>query len=426
MEYDIPTLRRQLVQLKELHEAGVLPAAQYEEGKAALERRVLDLVMSGAADIPPSSPAALAGANAATGAPGQPTTAPVAPKPSSRLVITLTIAILAVAAGGYWWMGSPTLVGGGPVASGSPAGGASGGAGGEASHPTSTEQIAAMVDKLAARMKEAPDDAEGWAMLARSYTVLGRHPEALTAYEKAVKLRKDDPQLLADYADSLAVKNDRKLAGEPMKWVEAALKLDPKNLKALALAGTYAFERKDYAAAVKYWDQVVEVGPPDSNYVQQVQAGLVEARQLGGLPPPKPTAKAPAAAGAAPAAAAQGPSALVEKAVSGTVSLSPALSAQVSPGDTVFIFARAAEGEQRMPLAILRKQAKELPIAFTLDDSSAMSPAAKISDAKSVIISARISKTGEALPKPGDLSGQSAPVSVGTSALKIEIRDQVK
>lgn len=412
MDYDIPTLRRQLAQLKELHDAGVLPAAQYETSKAGLERQVLDLVMSGAADSGPASvaPAAAPVAPAAL--------APATPPKSKRLLVALAAAVLVVAAAGYWMVGSPDQLVAGPAGSGAgaPAGMQGGGGDGKAPpHATSQEQIADMADKLAERMKGTPEDAEGWAMLGRSYSVLGRHPEALVAYEKAVKLRKDDPNLLADYADSLAVKNGRKLAGEPMKWVEAALKIDPKTPKALALAGTHAFDLKDYASAVRYWDLLVTVAPADSNFVQQVQSGLAEARQLGGMP-----------AQATQAAAAPAAMTLPGSAVSGSVSLSPALAKLAGPDDTVFIYARAADGGMRMPLAIQRRQVKDLPITFTLDDSSAMSPAARISGFKQVIVSARVSKSGQAMPTPGDLTGQSAPVDVGATGLKIEIVEQVK
>ncbi len=406
MEHDIPTLRRQLAQLKELHEAGVLPAVQYEEGKAALERRVLDLVLSGAAD----SPAAPSVARAA------PAPVPAAPQPSRRLLASLAVGVLLVAAAGYWSMGSPDQLGVGPgpgAAAGAPAG--SQGGAQKPPHATSQEQIADMADQLAERMKGTPDDAEGWAMLGRSYSVLGRHPDALVAYEKAVKLRKDDPNLLADYADSLAVKNGRRLAGEPMQWVEAALKIDPNTPKALALAGTHAFDRKDYAGAIRYWEQLVAVAPADSNFVQQVQGGLAEARQLGGMPAKAGDVAAPPAAMALPGSA-----------VSGTVSLSPALAKLAGPDDTVFIYARTADGGQRMPLALQRRQVKDLPIAFTLDDSSSMSPAARMSGVKQVIVSARVSKSGQAMPAPGDLTGQSAAVDVGATGLKIEIADQVK
>jgi cytochrome c-type biogenesis protein CcmH len=276
-----------------------------------------------------------------------------------------------------------------------------------------------MTEKLAQRLKEKPDDVEGWSMLARSYSVLGRHADALKAYEKASNLRKDDPTLLADYADSLAVNNNSNLEGEPMKLVDRALHLDPKNLKALYLAGTYAFNKKDYTSAITFWEKLVQVGPPGNVFATQVEPAIAEARNLAGLPPAaKPLDAAPKAAAATPAAAANAT-------VSGTVTLSAALAKQAQPEDTVFVFARAAEGS-RMPLAIMRKQVKDLPISFTLNDSMAMSPASALSTASKVIVGARVSKSGNAMPQPGDLAGQSAPVNVGASGLKIEIKEAVK
>jgi cytochrome c-type biogenesis protein CcmH len=416
MTPDIPTLKNKIFQLKELHEAGALSTPLYEENRAALERQLLDCVMgspANAADVPGPAASPAATATAPLASPAR------AERLSPGLMALLAVVVLGIAGTGYWWMGSPSRAGVEPAGLAAAGAGQNGQAnGGAASHLTTAEQIEAMAEKLTARLKEQPDDAEGWAMLARSYTVLGRHPEALPAYERAVALRADDAQLLADYADSLAVKNQRVLAGEPMKWVEKALKIDPRNVKALALAGTNAFDRKDYAGAVKYWEQVVQFGPADSNYVQQVQASLAEARELGGLPPAavKP---ATAATAAAPTVS------LSNKQVSGTVSLAPALASQAGPEDTLFVFARGPEGKG-MPLAILRKKVKDLPLQFTLDDSLAMSPAAKISGVASVVVSARISKTGEAFPQPGDLSGQTGPVNLGTGSLKVEIRDVVK
>jgi len=207
-----------------------------------------------------------------------------------------------------------------------------------------------------------------------------------------------------------------------MKWVEKALKLDPSNLKGLSLAGTAAFLSGDYAGAVNYWEKVVAIGPADRVLVQQVQGGIVEARELGKLPAAKPLAQSQAPA---PAAIPEAPVALSGKTVSGTVSLAPALAKLASPDDTVFVLARAAEG-RGMPLAILRKKVSDLPITFTLDDSSSMSPAATLSAAGSVIVVARISKSGNAMPQSGDMAGQIGPIAVGTSQLKVEIRDVVK
>jgi len=425
MNPDIATLKQKIFQLQELHEAGALSTPLYEKNRALLERQLLDCVLAPSTS-PDGGPAPAVRPIAAAVVPAQ-----TAERLSPGWLALVGVVILTIAGTGYWWMGSPSgarVEPGNAAVAGAGQNGQASGA--EASLQTTAEQIEAMTVKLRARLTDRPDDAEGWAMLGRAYAVLGRPAEALPAYERAIALRADDAQLLADYADSLAVKNNHVLAGEPMKWVEKALKINPRNVKALALAGTYAFDRKDYAGAVRYWEQVEQFGPTDSNYVQQVQASLAEARERGGLPP--------VAGKSASATASTGPSAtpqsaqpsqpavsLSNKQVSGLVFLAPSLAKQASPEDTLFVFARGPDGKG-MPLAILRKKVKDLPLQFTLDDSMAMSPAAKISGVSSVVVSARISKSGDALPQPGDLSGQTGPVDLGANSLKVEIRDIVK
>jgi len=181
---------------------------------------------------------------------------------------------------------------------------------------------------------------------------------------------------------------------------------------------------------VRYWGQVEKMGPPENALVQRVVSSLQEARSLAnGAPPPAPEPAgtsgplSPPAPSAASGAAATKPGA-ANASVSGSVSLSAALRAQVSPTDTVFIFARPADS--RMPLAAERKQVKDLPYAFTLDDSKSMSPAARLSSAAQVVVGARISKSGDAIPQPGDFSGLSAPVALGTQGIALEIKDTVK
>lgn len=417
-------LKQQLAQLKELHASGTLPDAAFEEGKAQLERRILDCVLSGTSSAPAASlapvsvPAAMAspppqasGMSSRAAAAAYAATAAVAAtpgplqsaaaRPSGRLLGVLALGVVLLALAGYAWKGTP----GGP-----PPNTQIQGEGGNAS-TIGPEQITAMAEKLAERLKERPEDVEGWTMLARSYSVLGRHADALKAFETASNLRKDDPNLLADYADSMAMNQSSDLTGAPMKLVERALQLDPNHPKALYLAGTQAFNTQDFATAIKLWEKVAAVAPPGNVFAQEVVLAIEEARKRAGLP-------AAAKASGSPAAVGNGK-------VSGTVTLSAALAQQAQPEDTVFVFARAAEGS-RMPLAILRKQVKDLPLTFELNDSMAMAPASALSTVSQVIVGARISKSGNAMPQAGDLSGQSAPVSVGSSGVTIEIRDTVK
>jgi len=378
--------KRQLAELQGRHSAGTLSKAQFEQQTAALERRLLDLLLH---DTGTSSGEA------------------IGRKASGRLLTGIALAVVLVAGAGYWYKALPVIE-------------AQLAGEGEGAGQPNSAQIIAMVDKLAERLKQDPSDGEGWAMLARSYSVMERNAEALDAYAHAIALRKDDPSLLVDYADALAVKNKHSLAGEPMKLITQALKIDPANIKGLALAGTDAFVRQDFAQAVRYWSEVEKVGQPDSALVQRVTSSLQEARSRAGLPAdptPLPAAPAPLSASAAQAA----PSG-VAASVSGTVTLSSALLAKASPQDTVFIFARAANGG-RVPLAAQRIQVKDLPYRFTLDDSKSMSPAALLSSSAQVVLGARISKSGDAIPQPGDLSGQVGPVALGTQGIALEINE---
>src|SRR2546423_6673948 len=124
-------------------------------------------------------------------------------------------------------------------------------------------QVEAMVARLAAKLRENPDDVEGWKLLGRSYTVMGRFPEAVEAYAKAAERAPRDAQLLADFADALGMARGQRLAGEPERLIERALEIDPQNLKALALLGTAAYERQQYAKAAEIWSRMLPLVPPD-------------------------------------------------------------------------------------------------------------------------------------------------------------------
>ena len=394
-------LRQQLEQLGGLKASGVLGDAQYDEARQTLERRIQE---------------------ALAGAPSPAIPAPQAPR-SRGLGIGLAAFVALVAAGGYAVVGTPRALDPAAVMAVNPNAGDG--------HSVTAEQIDAMLEKLAARMKEKPDDAEGWAMLGRSYAVLGRFEQAMPALKRAVALRGNDATLLTDYADALAVLSGRSLEGEPARLIAQALTIDPNNLKALSLAGTLAFNRKDFAQALVHWELLAKLAP-DKEMVQQVQASIEEARALAGgsmaaakpaLPSVALTPAAPAPS-TVPAQATAAAAAPIGNSVSGTVMLAPALAAKARPDDTVFIFARAAEGP-RMPLAILRKRVKDLPLAFTLDDSMAMTPTARLSTSPRVVVGARISASGNATAQPGDLQGFSAPVAPGAAGLNIQIAEVV-
>ena len=396
MKDDISALRQQLKRLQAQRDSGALSAQAHADAKAPLERKLLQRVLA--------DPATEAGP------------APTLPnaRPSAVFVGALLAGVLALAVAGYSWTGAP-----GATVIAEPAAAEEGGIADE-------QQFAAAVEKLAARLKDEPGNAEGWAMLARSYARLGRHAEAVPAFGKAVALQSDDARLLADYADTLALQNNRSLQGEPTKLLERALKIDPQSPKALALAGTAAFDRKDFKAAVGYWETLAAAMPGDSGFLTQLQGSINQARELAGMPKAAPAQRAAAAPAVAPMGGPATSAARADAAfVQGTVSLSPSVAAQAAPTDTVFIFARTADGP-RMPLAIVRHQVKDLPLSFRLDDSTAMAPTTRLSLHPQVVISARVSKSGQAVPAAGDLVGQSRPVSNTARSVHIEINELVK
>ena len=284
-------------------------------------------------------------------------------------------------------------------------------------HKVTRQDIEALAEKLAAKLKDDPANVDGWVMLARTYQALDRNEDSARAFDRAVALLPDNADLLADYADLLAT-IDGGFREKSVQLIEQALKADPRHWKALALAGTAAFNRKDYKMAVGYWERMKATVPPTSPLAGSIDASIAEARELGGL---KATAAAPAAPlPATPAAPPATTAASAGARIAGTVQLAPALAGKVSPTDTVYIFARAVDGP-RMPLAILKKQAKDLPVTFALDDSMAMTPSLALSNFPSVIVGARVSKSGSATPQSGDLEGLSSAVKLGATGLAVVI-----
>jgi len=300
-------------------------------------------------------------------------------------------------------------------------------------HDMTPEKVAEMASKLAARLEKDPGNAQGWVVLAHTYYAMKQFPDAVKAYERAAELMPDNADLLADYADALGA-TQQSLLGKPLELVNRALAADPNQWKALALAGTIAFDRKDFKQAVAYWERLQTVIPPESDMGRSIESSIAEAKELGGIkttataapaaPPAAPTTTPPRAAvvATAPAPApAAAPAALVPgTTIAGTVSLSPALAAKASPDDLVFIFARPAQGP-KMPLAVMRKKVRDLPATFSLDDSMAMAPEMKISNFAEIVIGARVAKSGNAAPQSGDLEGFSKPVQLGAGGVAVVI-----
>ena len=349
-------------QLRELDAdlaAGKLAPADHARSRAELEARLL-------ADVAAAGPAAQT---------------PAARPGGRRFALALGAAVPLLALALYLAVGNPAALG--PR---------------EDPHAFDAQQLTALVERLAAKMRDNPDDAEGWRLLGRSYAALGRFPEALDAYAKAAARKPRDADLLADMADVLATTRKERLQGEPEKLVLRALEIDPQNLKALALAGTAAFDRKDFDAAARYWQRMLPLVDPGSDDARQIQASIAEARTLGGA---------------------------ASSALKGQVRLSPKLAGKAAPDDVVFIFARAVEGPP-MPLAVKRARVRDLPVEFALDDSMAMAPGMNLSAHARVVVCARVSKSGQPTPQAGDLQGFSAPVANDARGVSVTIDSVVR
>jgi len=359
--------RDQFSELENDLEAGTLGADRYEQAKSELERRVLE---EAAAPI----------------APRQTVTSGKAVPILVGVFIPLTAVLL------YLYLGNLQ----GVVAPRHPAADLS---------SITANDFQEMTAKLAARMQQNPGDAEGWKMLGRAYRAMERFAEANEAYKKAVEMNPQDADLLADYAESLALASGRSLAGEPTRLLDRARKIDPNSTKALTLSGSAAFERKDYRSAIGFWETVIKQPVVSGELAQALQKGVDESKS-------RLTGK-PAVASVAG-----------KERVSGEVSLDAALKARTRPEDTVFVFARAAEGP-RMPLAIVKVKVADLPYKFSFDDSSAMMPEMKLSRFAEVVVGARVSKSGGAAPLPGDLEGASGKIKPGRTGVRVTIDREV-
>ncbi|WP_126454788.1 c-type cytochrome biogenesis protein CcmI [Sulfuriflexus mobilis] len=259
-----------------------------------------------------------------------------------------------------------------------------------------TDELPSMQDMLArlqTRLEQQPDDAEGWFTLGRTYMTMGRYPEAAEALETVHRLVGDHPSVLLSYANALVMSNGGRLTGKAFALIQKVLQATPDDPTALWLAGIGYEEQGDYAAAVHHWKRLqallVDEDVESQTEVRQRIAGAEEKRD-----------RKLNVGGAAPAAR-----------LTVRVSLDPALQDRVRPTDTLFVFARAMQGSP-MPLAVVRKQVRDLPLEVTLDDAMAMMPSMRLSRFSEVLVGARISKSGNAMVQSGDLSGEIGAVSI--------------
>lgn len=314
-------------------------------------------------------------------------------------VIVALCAVPVVAVGMYLGLGSleavdasraPPATGEGPQTSAADphAGAGSAGAG---------HDVEGMVSKLEARLRADPEDGEGWTLLGRTYGYMNRHTDAVAALTQARRIRGDVAPLLADLAEATAHANGNRVDDEVMKLIGSALEKEPGNQKALWLAGVGHIQAGRRPEAIRAWQELLAQLPKEAPEAATLDGYIAQVRR----------GELPGAAPASTAAVAEGGTAAITVAVS----VDPAVAAAVSPDDTVFVFARAASGP-KMPLAIVRRAGRDLPFQVELNESQAMAPGMSIAKFPEVIVGARISKSGDATAKPGDIEGMSVPVPV--------------
>lgn len=355
--------REQFAKLEQDLAEGMIAKDDYAQARAELQRRLLEEV--------------------------QVEETAVTVNPPRRTMLAIGLAVPLVAGAFYLMIGNP--------------GSLTASAGHEMADAKELER---MVEVLAKKLEKEPNNPQGWAMLARSYKVMGRTVEAEKAFERAGPVLDGDAQALASYADVVATNAGGSLAGKPTMLIQKALKADPDNPMALWLSGTADLEAGNYRQALQTWERLSAMLQPGSEDARMLQGAIDDVRAKSGIMA-KLTPQAPAKAAAAGGT------------VSGTVELDPALKGKANPDDVVMIIARLPG--TRMPLAAVRMRASEMPAKFTLDDSQSMDPQSPLSAATEVELEARVSKTGMAKAEAGDLLSAAKTVKVGTTGVALRV-----
>jgi len=381
-QQNVVIARERLAELEAEKDRGVLTAEQFEQAKGELEQSLLrDLDEHGheAAQRESAAPGRLA-------------------------IAAIVLLVPAITVGLYAYLGSPQLV----VAVDQRVAHA---AAGQGEMPSVEEMLGALV----ARLKETPEDSDGWFLLGRTYMAMNDYAKAASAFEKLHLLVGDEPVVLLAWADAAAMSQQGDLGGRPAELVRRAVALAPDDQTALWLAGMVEEQDGNHRQAIDHWERLLPQLQDDPESLARINTLLATARERAGLP-------AAAEKGAAkvqprPSAIAESPGIRVR------VALAAELLGKVGPEEVLFIYARALQGP-KMPLAAARHKVKDLPLELTLDDSSAMMPAMKLSNFEQVVVGARISRSGDPIAQSGDLKGEMSPVDVG-AAVDIVIDSRV-
>ena len=365
--------RDQILDLDREHDSGHISDQEWQQSRDELSLRLLE--DTSAVDDPAAK----------------------AEKPAIWTAVVLAVALPLGSMGLYMWVGQPEALN--PMAAKTP-------------DQVDPKDLAKMAQTLAEKLQAKPDNLQGWVMLGRTYRALENFDAALKAYDSALKLSADD-DLKLERIEIIAMQRQGQFEGEPWNVIREVLQRDPQHFGALLTAGSASYAEGKFADALKYWEQARK--PLDANNpdLEGLENAIAAVRDRLGMPPAKSSLTA-----SSTSVATSGLN------VTGQVNLSASLKSKASPNDVVFIYATPANGD-RMPLAIFKTTVSQLPLNFTLDDSSAMAPDRKLSAAGEVMVKVRVSKSGNAMPQSGDLSGSLGPVKVGAKGLKLEIKDQI-
>jgi cytochrome c-type biogenesis protein CcmH len=303
----------------------------------------------------------------------------------SRRVFALALSIAFVlplaAAGLYVYIGTPAALNG------------------VASQDQATMNIDQAIRQLRTHLADHPDDAQGWMLLAQTATAMHQPDEAHDAYARVLKLSPNDTAAMVGWAETDAMlRADHRIQGHARDLLERAVKLEPDNQRGLWLLGISQFQAGEFADAASTWRLLQPQLEPGSKVAQSVAEQIALADKQAGDTKPAPP-------GSSAVAVPQGPALTVN------VSLAPALQSRLATGDTLFVYARAEKGPP-MPLAVARLEAGKLPTTVVLTDAMGMLPQRKLSSARQVFVGARISRSGQAIAKSGDLEGDAGVVPV--------------
>ncbi len=269
---------------------------------------------------------------------------------------------------------------------------------------TQAQSIEGAVANLEQKLKEDPDNVEGWKMLGQSYFVMQRYDEAKNAYIKALDLvNQADPELLVLTAESSAFSNNELFAEYEKSLLKKALTINPKYEKGLWYAGYAAYTSSDYSVAVEHWQTLLSLVPQDRPQVKQsLERFLGDAREKAGMP------------SLASSDTVEETPATDARAIDVSVQLNEKVNQQASSSDTLFIYARPAQGP-KMPLSLARMTVSNLPVKVTLTKDMAMVPNLTIESFDQVEVLARISKSGQAVTQKGDLISKGVLVDFSQS-----------